>query len=260
MLTRRELLVGLAGLATGCARRARLGALPVEGVGLGWRWVPGAEHTWRTTITRTAGRVRAIRIEEWTWLVRDLDADAVATLEGRLVGFGSSLRVDDAPLPHDRFEEAEETEERALGPATLRVGMDGRLHACDPSEPMQSLPHRMLALKLPLHPMNLGGAWVEDELIRSLIPLLPPELPVRIEGEARLAEVSAAPEGTLARLETTGALRTPRGGPAIQLQGSVTWSVARGLLDHRLVQLDLLPHDDDPIRGPGTLTVELDRI
>ena len=88
---RRNVLVGLLcslGLA-GCAKGGLLVRRPWVNttVRLGWRWIPGMRMRYRTTVSNQGGEAGPVHMEEWNYVVRAVNEDGLARLEGRRTGF-----------------------------------------------------------------------------------------------------------------------------------------------------------------------------
>jgi len=219
--------------------------------------VPGTELVYRSVVRRSSDGRETLRAEEWSYLVRDLDIDGVATLEGRLTGFGIGAEVDGEPILEEQpggWREAEES--RLATPVTLRLGMDGRLVACSAPTFSDALPHQMLGLRIPAARVLPHDEWPIPELAHPFAELLPPELELEVQCTARLVEIHHRDAAIAAEIETTGALRA-RGGPAIHLSGMASWDAERGVLARRELQARFTPSTPDPEQNPGILYVEL---
>jgi hypothetical protein len=215
------------------------------------------ELVYRSVVRRASAGVDISRAEEWSYLVRDLDADGVATLEGRLTGFGTGAEVEGTSVPDERMESGRATErERMAAPITLRLGMDGRLVACSAATFSDSLVHCMLGLRIPPIRVLPHDEWAIPGLAQPFADLLPPDLELDVECTARLMELHHRDEALAAEIETTGALRA-RGGPAVHLSGMASWDAERGVLAHRELQARFTPSTPDPEQNPGILYTEL---
>ncbi|MBW2255072.1 MAG: hypothetical protein JRI25_10800 [Deltaproteobacteria bacterium] len=212
---------------------------------------------YRSVVRRTSARMDTSRAEEWSYLVRDLDIDGVATLEGRLTGFGAGASMDGTPVPEEHMGawQADE-QERLASPVTLRLGLDGHLVACSVTTFSDSLPHRMLGLRIPPVRILPHDEWPIPGLANPFADLLPPEMEVDVACTARLVELHHHDARIAAEIETTGALRV-RGGPAVHLSGMASWDAERGVLAHRELQARLTPSTPDPLQNPGILNIEL---
>lgn len=235
-------------------------SVPDGAVTLGWRWVPGERLVFRCVTRREAhGRVSS-RAEEWAWLVRDVDRDGVATLEGRLGGFGGGVMVDGTPLPDDTLATAMAVERaRADRVVTLRIGLEGRLVHIDAMPFADALAHRLLALRVPVVPVAPHDEWPLPGLLRPFRALLPADAEVSSHAVGRLVELSAVDTRVVATIETTGSLRTTAG-PAVHVTGTARWDAGRGGVLHREISARFTPSVPDPDANPGALSVTLWRV
>ncbi len=218
--------------------------------------MPGAEHVWRVVMQRDTPRVQVQRAEEWTWLVRGIDGQGHALLEGRLTGLGAGVDIDDEPMPDDLLNAALSAEQQAEAPVTMRMGIDGRLHDLDATGFSASLPHRLLAQVLPGHAVLPGDPWSDTALPRAFTDLFPIDMATRMRGETRFVGVD--PDGVVL-LESSGHARAD-GGPAIALRGTTRWDPTLGMLQSRELTAELRPEERDPVRGPGVLRVRVERV
>ncbi len=253
-MNRRAFLAGLA--ATGCARRLPP-SLPSGPVTLGWRLIPGVEVSWRCLMTRRSGPIEVRRVEEWSYLVRELGRDGVAHLHGRLTGLGAQVEVHDRLLPAPSVDEPLQAERAAAPGIELRLAMDGRILSCSASGFADRLPHLLLGLRLPADSILAGDEWADAALVRPFRDLLPVRLPVTSDGRSQVVGLQGHEGQTLARIESHGWVRAPGDGPSLALRGSSAWNADRGILETRRLDVTFLPDSADPVRDPGTLRCEL---
>ena len=253
-MTRRKLLgsLGSAIALSACAgHRGQL--ITQRSVLLGWRFVPGDTYTYRTVFSRTIGETTYARIEEWSYVVRGLDRDGIATLAGRLTGFGAEVLVDDESLPESVIQAplASERDRAAIG-VTLRITMDGRLISCSENDFARALPHRLLALRVPVFPVLPTDEWPDPGLANSFAGLLPFNIETELDGSAQLMRVLSKRSMLKAAIESRGSIRVG-GNPAVVLGGTATWNASAGALVRRQVDAWFLPSTLDSNDNPGLL-------
>ncbi|MBT3221604.1 MAG: hypothetical protein HN348_21190 [Proteobacteria bacterium] len=259
-LSRRRFCLSLSALvASGCRHKPpSLSPIPPGPVTLGWRCVPGMELSYRTVVLRRTQGVTVTRAEEWTYLVQELDNDNIATLSGHLTGFGAGAEVHDEPLPEAILADLRDEEESlANREATIRISMDGRLLWCSETDFARSLPHRLLALRLPTIPVVPHDEWSDPALTRLFASLLPLDLDIAVDGSARLMELHHHNEITMATIETQGSVRTQPGGPSLFFTGSALWDAERGIMAERTLESRFQPTITDPVKNPGLLRLTL---
>ncbi len=237
-------------LALSCALRGLEGTrlAPEDPVLLGWRLVPGQELAYAFTTTHTLDELSVTREEHWSYLVRDVDADGVAYLEGRLTAFGVQ-GVEGAA-------EAQEAEEARLSeaPVALSLAMDGRLVDLHGQSWGDQLVHRMLAVKLSETAVTVGDAWEDPAVVRPLVDVLPVGVDVALEASQTFEGLYARGGRVQTRLRTRAALSADRAElPGIWVQGDAWWDLQDGQLASRTLQLSLLGQDGG---DPGVLTLE----
>jgi len=241
-------------------RRRDAPTVPDGPITLGWRWVPGERLSVRSVTRReSAGRI-ASRAEEWSWLVREVDLDGVATLEGRLTGFGGGVSDDGVPRSDDELATALAVERaRADRVVTLRMGLDGGLVHLDAMAFDEALPHRVFALRVPSVPVAPHDEWPLPGLMRPFQGLVPGDVDATTHGVGRLVELSAEDGRVVATIETTGSTRAAAG-PAVHVSGTARWDTGRGGVLAREVVARFTPSAPDPHANPGTLSVTLWRV
>jgi hypothetical protein len=216
--------------------------------------------TYRSVIRRAVGRTTMSRVEVWRYTALDLGPDSLVRISGRLVGFGADVTVDGIPLPEAKVRAARE-KVRAATPAQvdLTMSLAGHITYCSERSFEHSLPHRMLALRLPAAPMLAGEAWSDPTLVVPFANLLPATTPLEADGQTTLDAVAAAPHGWHASLSHTGSVRTPSKGPIVQVNGTTTWETDPGALFTRHLDVRLSP-DTGPTNGPvGALLITIRR-
>jgi hypothetical protein len=244
----------------GCLPR-RAPELPVSGpVALGWRLVPGQELDYRSRLTRATGEMESVRVEQWTYLVRSVDSDGVALLEGRLTGLGAGTRTADRPQQEEALpDRAPIDRERMAGPRTsLRLDRSGRLLELRTGPAFADrVRHYLLALRLPTGAVSVHDEWKSPDLSEFFSTLLPASLGVECNSSVRLAELTHRPAGLLAELATSDRVDIARG-PALEIDGHARWDAQLGCLLSRSLTARIAR--GLPGTLPSTLTLHLERI
>ena len=257
-LDRRQLLTGLAGVGLGCAQRRGDFSLPDGPITLGWRWVPGLELSYRTVMARQTHDVVVRRVEEWTYLVRDLGRNTVATLDGRLTGLGIAVEARDTPLPEPLYATALSEERDGVdSEVQLEVGMDGRVVSCTLQDFDAELPHIFMAQRLPARSVLPNDEWADPGLASPFTSLFPPEMPLSVDASSQLTEMHVRAGITVAIIGSRAVIRGPTGGPTLLIRGQSEWNADRGILEKRHMEVTFLPNSADPIRPPGQLEFDL---
>lgn len=252
----------LLALGAACVRGVPATLGPLDGpLRLGWRWVPGQVLRARVTVERsTDGRFER-RIERWSWLVRAVDDDGVAALHGRLEGLGGAR----SDVPQPALAPVLERE-RIARSASVRIGTDGRLHpvasrSCDdvglPLPPCfaDQLPHRLLALPLPTHPIEVHDTWPDPELASAFDALLPERVARTQRGTTRVLEIDARERDSATVVLGSVATIRLQEGPTLSIEGQASWDPTRGRLRERTLAAALVGASGAD--APGRLTVHL---
>ncbi|HJN75847.1 MAG TPA: hypothetical protein QGF58_18095 [Myxococcota bacterium] len=231
-------------------------ALDDRPVLLGWRLVPGDVHRYALTTQWGVGVEEVLRVERWDYLVRSVDEEGVATLEGSLVGLGAEVRRQGQPYDVG-LEVARGAEKERLGTVTLSLARDGRLVAIEGLDWADALPHRLLALRLSAEEIRRGDVWPDPVLARPYASLMPVSLDVTVEGYSTFEGLYQVGERVLARLSTRGAVKPAElGAPEVWLSGETWWDPLNGLVDSRTLSASL-----GNVRGePGTLSLGIERV
>ena len=246
---RRDLILATAcaGLV-GCPKGRRSEVMPQSPLTLGWRWVPGARWTWRTLIKRSGNELLQERAETWRYTVLSLDEFDVATLEARLIELGIDGEARERDWQRERS--------RLNQTVTLRLGMDGQLLWCSEPDLMRSMPHRLLAMRLPLGAIAEHDEWSDSDLARPWARLLPAALDLDIQAHTRLVELYQDETGVCAALASQGRIRMGDAGPTLNISGEASFNTVMGALLHRHLQARLSPADG----LTGALDLTLTRI
>lgn len=219
--------------------------------------MPGASWTYRTVIQRHAGTRVTSRAEQWTYRVVDIDHNDVATLRGRLTGFGAGIAEDGSwDDDDDLFARARDA---APHEVVLSLGSDGTLAGCSLAGFGPALPHRALAVRVPALPAAPHEEWPLPALAQPFADLLPSATPADSTATGRLIDIHRRDDVVVAMVETVGAVRLPAG-PAVHLSGTATWDTARGALVDRFLSARFTPQAPDPASDPGRLTIHLARV
>ncbi|NCG20884.1 MAG: hypothetical protein GWP91_17890 [Rhodobacterales bacterium] len=246
---RRDFIVATACAGmVGCPKGRSSQVLLQYPVTLGWRWVPGARWTWRTQIKRSGNSLLDERAETWRYTVLSFDEFDVATLEARLIELGLEAEGRESEWRRER--------NRLNQTVTLRLGMDGQLLWCSEPDLMRSMPHRMLAMRLPLGAIAEHDEWPDADLTRPWARLLPAALDLDIQAHTRLVELFQDEIGACAALASEGRIRMGHGGPTLNIIGEARFSTVMGVLLHRHLQARISPADG----LTGALDLTLTRI
>lgn len=264
--TRRDALTGLVAVAAACRHPGPLQTPdapigPAGPVRLGWRWVPGVQMTFRTVIHRDVGPVTWTRAEDWLYTARALDSSGIATLDGRLVGFGASVSADGHALDEDKLQRARDAARRST-PDTVSVAirLSGPIVSCSARGFGPALPHRLLALHFPAAPLHLGDTWDEDGLARAFASILPLDVDVHVTTTARLSALDPAGDAWRATVDHQTRLGIGEVGPGVRIEGSTVWDTGPGAIRSR--RLTARWDQDASAKGSpaGGLRVDMSRL
>ena len=241
-----------------CIRAPTLTALSPEPVVLGWKLVPGQELTYTLTTHWLRGEEGLHRVEQWTYLVREVDPDGVAQLEGRLTGLGATQTTSDGPpiaMSDDEF--ASERSRLAQSPITLRLAMDGRLGSLPQGDWADTLPHRLLGLQFPEHPIQPGDRWPNPALARPFSNFLPAETVREMGATVQFVGLFQG-EALLAQFRSKGQItaETALAPLTLALDGESWWEPETGQLRERWIRGELR-QGEDPVSGRLEIHLEL---
>jgi len=237
-------------LLLSCALRGLEGTrlAPEDPVLLGWRLVPGQELDYAFTTTHTVDEEAVVREEHWSYLVRDVDIDGVAYLEGRLTAFGVEGVAEAAEAV------AQEEARLAAEPVGLSLAMDGRLVELHGQGWGDQLVHRLLAVKLSADAVTPGATWEDPAVARPVVDLLPLGLEIALEATQTFEGIYARGGRVQALLRTRAAVSADRADlPGVWVHGDAWWDLEAGTLASRTLELSLLGHEGG---DPGVLTLE----
>lgn len=259
---RRRLL--LAALASACLPKAPPPA-PSRDLGgpvrLGWRWVPGVRHTYRSVVSREVDDLVLRRAEDWSYTAVELDSAGVVHLEGKLVGFGATVVQGTDALSDKRLDDAREAARAATPTAvSLSLRLSGRLVACSLPGFAEGLPHRLLALHFPAEPVFPGASWTDAGLLRAFDGALPVDVDARAEATTTLGAVVPVGEAWRATLSHVGRIQAGDLGPALELVGTSAWDTEPGVLSTRRIEARWRPDSPAQGRPVGTLVATLERL
>ena len=234
--------------------------IPPESVVMGWRLVPGTSLTYALTSRYDTDSTERVRTEQWSYLVRDVDAEGKAELEATLVGFGAELREAGVSPDAGTLETAIDRERERLSDTTttFTLSMDGRLEILEGSW-ADRVPHRLLGLILPERELRPGENWSDPTVSRAYADLLPVGMELELSGTHRLDGLYDRDGRIQARIRTQGAVRpvdsTNPG--TLWLKGDTWWDLQGGYLEERTLEVSLLGARADE---PGPLKLEARRI
>ncbi|MED5371504.1 MAG: hypothetical protein VX899_10850 [Myxococcota bacterium] len=223
---------------------------------LGWRLIPGDQLVYDLSSTWRVGEADTVqRVERWSYLVRDVDPQGVARLEGSLIAIGVD-RVQGGRRSADPvLAEALEQEKARLSQdqVVVEIAMDGRLVDLRGLPWADSLTHRLLALQLSADAVDASSAWPDPVLARPYADLLPVPLDVEVSGEQRVQGLYEQGGGLRLRIDGSGQVRATEGGPQIHLQTQSWWDPQAGRLVERSLQVEMA---NLSVADPGILLLE----
>jgi hypothetical protein len=240
------------------ARNKTPRSLPItEPMVLGWRLVPGDQLVYdHSVIWQASPQESTRRVERWTYLVRDVDPQGIATLEGSLTALGVERILDGQVTPEPLLTLAlsEEKERLSQDSARILLAMDGRLVEVTGVSWSDSLSHRLLGLQLSGEGIMEQSSWPDPVLARPYADLLPMSLDVEVSGAHTVAGLYDDQGGLRLSLLSEGLVRSTNGGPQVELEGQSWWDPQTG----RLVSRELMARVENlSTTDPGTLTIEL---
>ncbi|MEE2751545.1 MAG: hypothetical protein VX519_08935 [Myxococcota bacterium] len=243
-----------------CTPRPDLSPVASTPATLGWKLVPGQELTYKLHTRLTGATERIIREEHWTYRVDSVDSAGMARLSGRLTAFGVA-RTDSTGSPSAvDIEPAQEIERERLAQqvVVLYLSAEGRLARIDGLELHDSLPHRLLSLKLPNRAILPGEDWADPALARPYANLLPAETVVSVEGYQTYKGLYRYQGDVQALLESRGEVTaaTEQGRSSIALKGSTWWDPDPGVLAWRSLEGELVQSDQAQV-GHIQIQIEL---
>lgn len=226
--------------------------IPDNPMVLGWRLAPGMELTYKLDTRQVTGQDEVRRSETWRYLVRSIDDSGVYLLEGRLVDLDASISHAGKEVDRSQIQGAVRSESRRLGdqPVTLSLSMDGRIDGVRVESWADSMPHRLLAMKLPEDAVKIGDRWSDPAASRPMGEIIPATERVDFNGTEQLESVRWAqdssgalglqtPSAWLEASIQTSAVVIPKNSdiPSIDIEGSATWNLDRGLLMRRHIKV-----------------------
>ena len=230
--------------------------IPSGPIRLGWRWVPGEEYNYRTVVEKTTTNALVSRAEQWSYLVRSLDRNNIATLEAHLVGFGAGLTVDNQVVSEPQLAQAIEAEKsRSNQPVQLQIDMNGRLVNLNQSDFARGIPHRMLCLNLPKTPINQNQRWANDEVLQPFVKLLPAQLRTQSSAHSQILALRTTKGRITAVIETSGTVRSEGGDTLIGVMGEAIWNAEHGHLLERTLRITVPDESRMRLANPGSLNI-----
>lgn len=234
-------------------------SLPItEPMVLGWRLVPGDQLVYDHSVHwQSSPEESTRRVERWTYLVRDVDEQGIATLEGSLNALGVEHILDGevTPEPLLALALAEEKERLSQDSVHVQLAMDGRLIGVSGVSWSDSLSHRLLGLQLSGEGITEQSTWPDPVLARPYADLLPMSLDVEVSGSHRVGGLFDDQGELRLSLISEGLVRSPSGGPQVELEGQGWWDPQTGRLVSRALTARI---GNLSMTDPGTLTIELE--
>jgi hypothetical protein len=241
-------------------------SIPEGEVTLGWRLAPGMELRYQLRATYSFDGAVIQREEDWRYLVRRIDDQGTYTLEGQLEDLRSSVTVGGQPIDASQLEPmlAEEQARLNTAPLGLSLSLDGRIDRLEAASWSDTIPHRLLALRLPAEGLTPGARWDDAETARSFARLSTWGVELDVAGTHRLEELtwhrsSLGPlrpgQPLLAATIQTEAMVRPEDARVVMLeiQGSALWDLEAGRLHSRKLRITERGSDAQP----DTLELEL---
>ena len=225
---------------------------------LGWRLIPGDQLVYDHSVFWQSGPQESTRrVERWTYLVRDVDAQGIATLEGSLNALGVEHVVDGlvTPEPSLALALAQEKERLSQDSVILQLSMDGRLIGVTGVPWSDSLSHRLLGLQLSGEGIQEQSTWPDPVLARPYADLLPMSLDVEVSGSHQVQGLYDDHGELRLSLVSEGLVRSTSGGPQVELAGQSWWDPQAGRLVSRALTARV---GNLSTTDPGTLTIELE--
>jgi hypothetical protein len=219
------------------------------------------ELVYRIDSRHVLGEDEVRRSETWRYLVRSVSDGDVYEIEGRLSALTASITHAGHPMPKNQMDAAVRSERARLAaePVTLSLSMDGRIDSLKAETWADALPHRLLALRLPLEPVGVGERWNDASDSRPLGDLVPTDQKLEFNGTQQFESLrwADASRGRSDEIEFPGALKgsgagsawleatlrssaavLPKNGdiPSLDIEGNSLWHLDLGLmLSRRLV-------------------------
>jgi hypothetical protein len=245
-------MLSLIFLTIGCAHLGPTGSHavgfkpPAEAV-IGWRLVPGQtlSYAHRTRLLR--GEEEVGREEHWSYLVKEVDAEGVTLLEGRLTGFGSMYRGQTGVVERALIEEAEDQERTRLEGARVwvRLSQDGQVQGVEGLSWEDSLSHTLLGLGIQKNAVSPGDTWSDPAMIFPFLNLVSSRVAVLPSGTQSLLNLGSQ-ESVFADIQSEGSLVLgDEDVPHLVLQGQVRWDLQQGVIDSRQIVLSLRQYDSN---------------
>jgi len=201
-----------------------------------------------------------VREEHWTYLVEAVDTDGIAHLTGKLSAFGLTKINPSESLKAIHTEGVEKSEKARLAKETVQIQLstEGRLVRLDGLGFHDSLPHRLLALQLPVGAISPGENWANPALARPYANLLPAESVVSVEGTETYKGLHHYRGDIQALIESHGEVTatTEQGSSSILLHGSTWWDPDPGVLAWRALE-GALVQSDNAKTGQIRIQIEL---
>lgn len=231
-----------------------------ESAVIGWRLVPGQELSYSHTVRLVRGTNEVSRTEHWSYLVREVDEEGSALLEGRLTGLGALIQNEGELARGEGFETLMRNESDRISDSKVWVtlSIDGRILAVDGLDWSEGLVHRALGLNFPADPVEPGSVWPDPESIAPFRSLVPAEVAILPSVQAGVVTIYEDAGGVFADIEMRGSIVA--GGddvPKIEMQGEATWDLVLGQLVTRSQRLSLSQYNEP---FGGLLLIKTERL
>ena len=218
-----------------------------ESVTLGWRLVPGQSLSYAHRVRLLRGQDEVGREEHWTYLVREVNPQGVALLEGRLTGFGALFASEEGRLSSAILDPIVSLERKTMEDARvwIRLSQSGQIQSIEGLSWEQTLSHTLLGLAFPGKTVGPGKEWSDPAMLSPLLNLVSPRVAVMPVGKQVLMDLGTR-KRVSARVLSEGSLVL--GGedvPALALSGESFWDLEHGALISRQLNLSLRQYDAD---------------
>ena len=226
---------------------------------LGWRLVPGQELNYAYDVRVFRREFEIGRTEHWNYLVKSVDDQGVAILEGRLTAFGALVLENGTAVSSADLVDVEEAEKKRLADVRVWVTLssDGHVQAVDGLDWEDAFLHHQLGFALPRQAVQPGVRWKDPVTLIPLINLLPPEVAVLPKAEAVLEGFLNQDGQHFALIQTQGSIVAgDKDVPQLTVSTEVQWDLNAGALATRKTTATLQQYESP---FGGLLIIEIRR-